>query len=834
LKKSGFVLILTITLFPLIFIPSESFAIDPSCQFVDESKEINKIFHDKEFSFIKTCKFVEPINLEKKLIAVELFQENIADEIVFSLIDTSDREIFSFPINEGYNIWENENTNIVLDPYDFKNIKNKNKNFEFDQITTLNFHFTTNSVLVNIENPDFLEINDFQTFSLQDNLPVADPLPGFLTLIFVSFPVGFLVLNSGRFFQKENFIVKIPIILGLGFIIYLLYSFVVAIFWISFETILFFIIGEYVILIFYLIKNKNILNYSKISSVKPIIFFGTVLVISALVAVSYSSVVGWPTGFHDGLAHVGIISITVENNSYPLLEENESFLPIRDIPFDTSFYPKASHMSAAGLSVLLGTLPAISMISIFSFIMFLIPTLLVFLIYRFTGSIFFSSLMFIFSYFRPIVTTIPIHWNGDVMLFSQVKDHFPAQIGILITLVFFLLFLDIFRKDSSKPKLIFLSSVVFLTLGLTYQGYIVLPLFISIFGFIVYRFTNRKKMIAIILILVLVFLTLPLWKDYILLNTEYDVLVDNTAFRYYKYIQHPPWEINDGLFPLWISSFVALGASVFLLKNNNTRYLGILFIIFSSIQIISLSEEAAKNYLFYHQSMRSIGLWFMLSICVNLILVHTIFSEYYPKNYQKIVKKVRTSSFKVIAFSLLLILLIPSGISWLTVLNEPLNPNRIPGGNEKNLQYWLYENTSKEDLILNDLSFTTQWYQGFRAQGLVNFLMMQKTFQNYCNINQTPIEDFESICLETIEINEILIKPWNYDYNQKTISKYDIKYLYLSERYEKAMFCDKCIGDPKKWGTWSYSDNARIAMYENHPNLELVLRNGGSAIFKVI
>ena len=36
------------------------------------------------------------------------------------------------------------------------------------------------------------------------------------------------------------------------------------------------------------------------------------------------------------------------------------------------------------------------------------------------------------------------------------------------------------------------------------------------------------------------------------------------------------------------------------------------------------------------------------------------------------------------------------------------------------------------------------------------------------------------------------------------------------------------------WAWKEYSGSARIAMYENHPNLELIIRNGNSAIFRVI
>lgn len=824
-----------VSIFTLLIIFSssnESYSLTQLCQW-ENAENFNSLdIRGKEYYLLKSCSFTEKVDLHQKLINLDFItQEN---EIIFSLIDSEGNEVTTFPIYDGYNISTKKYATIVLDPHDFTNKENQSKNFEINEVIELRLYALSESFDSNVSDPNFTTLTDYPIYDLTDNLPVSSPLPAFLFLVFVSFPAGFVLLRLVGFMKEKNFLIKLPWMFTLGFIIYLLFSFIMGIFWISFETILIYIIMEYAIFTFYLIKIKNSLSIKKTSISKTNIFFLSIFIISGFVAISYSQVTGWLTGIHDDVAHVYFVSLTTATNSYPLLTE-ESFLPIRDIPFDSLSYPKASHMSAAGLSLFLGIFPAVSLNSIFSFSIFLLPILLASLVYKYTNSIFYSSLMFVFSYWRPEITSVPIHWNGDMMLYNIVKGHFAGQVGLLILLVFFILYLEFFNKNSSKIRLFILSSVVFFVLVLTYQAFLLIPVLISIFGFLVYYIKEKRNFLKIITGLVILFVTFPLWNKLFLINTKYSFLLEDPIFRYFKYIEHPPWNIYDGLFPFWVSGIISLIGAIYLVKNSKYRYLSIIFIIFSLIQLFSLSEDITINYLFFHQSMRSIGLWFLLSVSFNLILAHYILKEILQKHPSLQFKKLGDLHRKIFVFGFILILLLPSGLTWLEVLNYPLNPIRVPGGNERNLQYWLYEKTNQDDLILNDLSFVTQWFLGFRAQKMVNFHQMEHVLRDYCNVKIRPIEDWKDACIELYKLNEILVKPWDYDYLEETLTKYNVKYLYISERHNRdLMICDICLSNHQEWASWKYSDNARIAMYENHPNLELILRNGGSAIFKVV
>lgn len=815
--KSTVVLIIT-SIFISFFLPS-AFAND-ICTFssIDNFLEY-EVSNDLTFYNSQSCNFEEPIDFTTNILLSKIHLSTDND-FIFSLVDINNKKITSLPIRDSYSIWNSNIINLALDPFDFKN---ENNNFDFQNVVSIQLYVTDTLTPIIIEDIKLEPIQTYPNFTLSENLPVSNTVFSFLILLMISLPSGILCVHYCKVFEKYDFVIKIPISLGIGFVIFLLFSFLASFLWISFEIILIFTIIEYLLLFLFYIRHKNKI---KINSYQTLIFFSLLIIISGIISTQYFNLVGWPTSFHDGHAHNYMISLTTANNYYPHFSQ-ESFLPIRDIPYDNTLYPKGSHMTASALSLFSNSFPATSMDSMLHFVMFLIPLLLASIVYKFSNSIFLTSLTFFLFYFRPNVTTSPLHWPNDVILYANQSDFFAAQVGMVILILFFILSFDFFKKENGKLKILALSFVVLASLIVTYSGFIAIPIFVLILSLFMYK-KPSKKIIILFIILIIIFSSLPIWKNFLLGDYAELMLDGEVIFRHHKYLLHPPWVISDGLFPFWISSIIAFFSSIWLVTKKSYRFLALPFIVLSIIQLLSLSEEMTKNYVFYHQSMRSLGLWFLFSIIINLITINLLVHNVKKLNYVK-----HSQILKFLALGIILILLIPSGMDWWSILNDPNNVIRIPGGNEKNLQYWIYSNVDENELVLNDLSYSTQWVLGFKAQELVNFQQMDKVFQDNCNLKKVTLDDFHPICSETITINDILLRPWDYEYIQNTLSKYDIKYVYLSERHGKDLNCIRCLSHPELWGNWKYSDDARIAMYENHPNLELILRNGGSAIFKV-
>jgi len=169
----------------------------------------------------------------------------------------------------------------------------------------------------------------------------------------------------------------------------------------------------------------------------------------------------------------------------------------------------------------------------------------------------------------------------------------------------------------------------------------------------------------------------------------------------------------------------------------------------------------------------------------------------------------------------------------------------FPGGNERNLQFWLYENTEPNDLILNDLSLASSWFIGFRAQNLMNGERQNEEIRFSYDIENDEFKPKYQGTIDSLKAHKILKHPWDHEKIGEITSELDIKYIYISERERFEFHCNfpednrvrvrgTCYPYMDYWPWKDYSGSARIAMYENHPNLELILRNGNSAVFKVL
>ncbi len=828
-KKVVFLIsiIFGLTLFPI----SEVFALENLCNF--ENSQTQEIPYSFEgFSPWKTCNISENTNFEKKLIHLEIFLPEYNDELFFILIDSQNRLSKTSPISEWYDLQNNKLANIALDPLDFNDLKGKNKNFNFDQISQfLVFISNKNSGLVEISNPQISSINDFENFEIDDNIPIQNPVPGFLILLLLSFPLGFVILNSSGLSIDDNFFIKLPWFLSFGFIFYMVFSYLIAYIFISTETFLTYLVISWVIFGLYVIKKRDFLK-NKIKFHRKIsIVFLIFLCLSALVSISYSLPIGWPTGNFDPRNHVSYISVISGNNNIQEL----NFNPVSDLDFpQQSIYPKGSHVAGAGLSLLTGIFPATSFVSLFSFIVFLIPSLFASLVFKYTKSIFLSSLMFVLVFWRPLFGI----WYGDIMYFQWARGNLGGEVGALGLITFFMIFLSYF-ESKSKIKIFSLILITIFGITISYYVFSALPIFLCIIGFVIYYIRNTKKLTIILSSIVGVFLTIPLWAIPI-----YESVLNRSLkipYHHWKYLENFPFDPNTIIFPFWISVAIGFVISIILLKDKKLRFLGIIFITVSLIHILSISEDIAKNYFFYYKALRSLGVMFLLSIVVNLVGINYIINKKLSLQKLWLTKsRWKIKTVKNLIFIGIIILLLPSFGYWYFVIDNP-NPNyykRVPGGNEKFLYDWIYENTSRDELILNDHSDAAQWLIGQRPQSLINGWIQDQYVVGTYNPDTQSFEPTIPAAIAIVQANQILKNPWDYEYIKTTIKKLDIKYLYISERTDVRTKCalqgQICYPDSEDWAWKTYSGNSRIGMYEHHPNLELVLRNGNSAIFRVI
>ncbi len=816
--------------------------------FIDTQKKFMEVNSQTETPIELVCIFDQPVSLKNKLIGFDYHIRSSLDyDYTVSLEDvTGDIRYISQKIRQLYDIYEEKPINIVLDPADFKQIgtnKITGTDTGIDFVKTFKLEFNQNSFSsISISDLNIITQKEFPNFEVDQNLPIQSTIPAFLGLILLSFPIGFVLLNKANFLKEENFFVKIPWFLGFGFCVYLVFIYLTSFVWISAEVVFGFVIFEIGLFLAYLKKYKtSLLNFQNIKSKNAIIFFSIIFVIAGTLSVNYIDSIGWPTGVWDSRLHVSIISLTMAKNT---LHDGQSYLPVSDIPGWYGFakipYPRGAHAAAAGVSFLTGSLPAVSMESTFGFVVFLVPLMLTSIVYKFSKSIFLSSIMFIVTYWEPM--RIP----GDIMLSRILTSNFSSQVGIIIVLTSFILFIAYFEKGN-KSKLFFYFALSIFAIAVAYSGYLALPILIAIVGLLLYHLKNNKIRAIVFAILIAIFISMPLWSF-----TAHEMvgLEQKIPYGHSRYNATYPFNLNQEIFPLWISSVFGVICASLLIINKRYRAFSIVVLLVSIVHLLPLSHDLALYYGFFYKSLRSVGLMFLISVSMNLIMFYFI-TKQIPLNPSRFFSKILKSKFSKIAVLGVLIMILFPSFQILEDRTEILDNksyyrktgsyiDTFPGGNERNLQLWLYENAKPTDLILNDHSHAAKWFIGFRAQDMINGHRQDEVVSMYLkNQNKNFLEKTPGIS-KTIRGNEILKHPWDHEKNEEIIKELGIKYIYLSERERFEFPClgwakfNECYPNSEKWAWREYSGNSRIAMYENHPNLELILRNGDSAIFKVI
>jgi len=780
-KKLIFFVIFGIFFISIIF-AQPAFAIESHCEWELQettSVQVGQISYgdnEKTFANIENqlpqalelnCLLSEPTSLQNKLIDFEFLIKSAQNyDMSMSVFDTAGNRIFnSAPIMKLYDVSQNQRAHVVLDPIDFgierSSISNKAQGLD-KKIDNLKLTLSSNDYeSITISNSRVTNIDEFPDFDLEDNLPVQSTIPGFLGLLLVSFPMGFVLLDKTRFMQKENFVHKIPWFLGFGFTIFIGFAYIISHFWISFEVVVAYVAFSLSVMALYIIKNKSLLiSFRNTKSKKSIIFFSAILVISAIVAINYQESIGWQTGTTDGIRHVSMISLTAANH---VIDDRGSFLPISDIPAVDPHarpYPKAAHAAAAGLSFLTETIPSVSMEAIFGYTIFLIPPMFTSIVYRFSRSIFLSSVMFMITFWISSLV-----FFGDIMLYKISAGNFPSHVGILVMLTSFMIFIEYFEKGKKLSLFLYFVITIFV-IGVTYYGIVLLPILIGIVGFLIYHINNTKKRAIVLGALVVFFVSMPLWTYQ--LHDMVLGLNQSIPFAYHWLEEHYPFDPSKEIFLFWVSSIIGLIAASFLIISEKYRALSIIVIFVSVIHLLVTSYEQAVNYTYYYQSLRTIGLMFLLSVAMILIMIHVIPKLISLKPTGYLSKIVKNNLTKVAILSLIFVALLP-GLQIYVERDQVWQKDSVfkiggiyetfPGGNERNLQFWLYENTEPNDLILNDLSLASSWFIGFRAQNLMNGERQNEEIRFSYNIENDEFKPKYQGTIDSLKAHKILKHP---------------------------------------------------------------------------
>jgi len=145
----------------------------------------------------------------------------------------------------------------------------------------------------------------------------------------------------------------------------------------------------------------------------------------------------------------------------------------------------------------------------------------------------------------------------------------------------------------------------------------------------------------------------------------------------------------------------------------------------------------------------------------------------------------------------------------------------LPNENDQNAIGWLAENATS-GLILNDRTVSGLWTSSFKAMQIVNDREILLRLCVLKTLNGTDLGN------RTIEANQILDYPSDYEAVKTIASKNNISYIYLTDAQGKIYERGAPI--------WPFpltriSQEERILLFMDNPNLELVYQSGNAVIF---
>jgi hypothetical protein len=279
-------------------------------------------------------------------------------------------------------------------------------------------------------------------------------------------------------------------------------------------------------------------------------------------------------------------------------------------------------------------------------------------------------------------------------------------------------------------------------------------------------------------------------------------------------------ELNtfDDTFSLTIILFtyIMLLINMEFTKNNNGA---IIFILITTINIISLNNKIF-NIIYFIQPGKMIIISSLLSFP---LLIHLINNIYNTKkivlniNYKKIITNKSMEINKIILLILFCIILLSPSSYYNYFSNNQLESwswfsKSISFKDDMNCLNWIDENIDNNDLILNDMSYVGMSIWSLSLKNITHHLWMKNVFED-----------------RFYETQQIWENPQNSTYMIRILSKYDIKYIYVSSEWGVQMY-----GDPYEYEKKTNSPMDINFVFSHYKFLKLIHQKNNSKVYEVI
>lgn len=560
-----------------------------------------------------------------------------------------------------------------------------------------------------------------------------------LVFYFFLFPIGYIIVRTmeDKKMRDADFIIKIPIYIVIGIATCIVFFFILGFLKLNKLTVYSVFLLSWSIILMHLIHSRPKLpKWNSNSMIFLVLFIFSHFVFANIVHQSIWS----PPG--DAISHGELISLFQYYEKIP-----NSYMPIADVDFSIWSYPIGLHLLGVIFVYLSHLYSGQSLLIIAGTISSLIPLVIYSTIYLHTKSKLASLFGFLLGFILP---TLSVSWSPahDLLLSNLIGGTYPAHLSTLLIIGLFS-FLLLFHI-SKRSFLLFL--IISLAISITYYPYVIL---IAIITTIYLFFMNKIKGIYRLFTVSLILIFLYYLKNFAFVYRNwYCFVVD-----FYNKANNLHFLSING-----IIVFSGLILFIYLYKFRNLRnYVFISYSAFVLLSLLSMNKFIYTNFIWFVYPHR----FFLLVIGLSYLILPILLT----KTFSKLNKKRLITDYRVMTTYLLIILFFPT-LNIFCSYDFP-SGNR-PSGTDYEGIVWLITNSTSDEVVLNDKTFTGLYLTSFRAQSVINSRNIMTWIFKGKKLDNKDMKN------RILEANEIFEFPEDYEKVGEILRKYNIRYIFIS------------------------------------------------------
>ena len=559
----------------------------------------------------------------------------------------------------------------------------------------------------------------------------------------------------------------------------------------------------------------------RISVVLPMILLGFSFFRFTYLAVS----VGWAPLF-DSMSHGKYIGLILHHNRIP-----SSTYPVGNMSLGEPLeYPLGFHVIGALVSIVTDLYSGEAILVILTSITAFLPSLLYSTIYIGTGSLELSFIAYLLAYFLP--GGEPLLWrpSHDLLLGKFLAGTHANLLGDAVFLTFFPVMLALDQSEEKGIKGFMAYVVLIVSLAVIYYPLLPYALLFCVLAILKKRLTRPRMTrfkVAEILLVCFIMAALYLCAIWILPEALH-VSRPGLVSQFSRYMLYPLFAPTSLYLVYTLSIFSALPLSLFLFFDKKIGKPAIMFGVLFFPLMFSQYKDFFIDFFWFTQPHRELILLVASSYIIILLGASKLFKS---KLKGPLVSRITQSKslfngLRVQAFLAIVLLFTPSLVAHMS-FSYPANlQTELPHGNDMAAMKWLCENANPEDLILN-FPMSTAWLPSLKAMNVVNDHAILVNLQVYETIDGTWLAN------RTVECNQMISHPWDYELTKDLARRYGLKYVYIGEgNPDAAIYAWGQRVSPLP-GPILISQEQRLAMYMLNHHLEVAYRAGNATVFRV-